>query len=151
MVTWGEFAASAPELALEGRRRFRRAGVDQAFLASVRGDGLPRLHPIWVGIVDDRLYAFLHVSAKSRDLDEDGRYALHAHQEPASPTEFELRGRAHRIDDPAARSVVAAGWAFEVDDGYQLYEFDIESALIGARPTADDWPPRYTAWRPDRV
>jgi hypothetical protein len=46
---------------------------------------------------------------------------------------------------------VAAGWAFEVDDGYQLYEFDIESALIGARPTADDWPPRYTAWRPDRV
>ena len=48
---------------------------------------------------------------------------------------------------PDERERVAAGWAFEVDDSYTLFEFSIEHALLGARPTADDWPPIYTSWR----
>ena len=44
------------------------------------------------------------------------------------------------------RAEVAAGWAFEVDDDYALFVFDIEIALLGARPSADDWPPRYSSW-----
>ena len=58
-----------------------------------------------------------------------------------------MRGHARLVDEPDERSRVAAGWAFEVDDAYTLFEFSIENALLGARPTADDWPPRYTSWR----
>jgi hypothetical protein len=45
------------------------------------------------------------------------------------------------------RSTVASGWSFEADEGYELFEFDVESAVLGERATADDWPPRYTTWR----
>jgi hypothetical protein len=44
------------------------------------------------------------------------------------------------------RTRVAEGWAFDVDDTYVLFELTIASALLGARDTAEDWPPRYTAW-----
>ncbi len=48
---------------------------------------------------------------------------------------------------PISVGIVAAGWFFEADAGYELFEFEIESAVIGERPTANDWPPRYTTWR----
>lgn len=146
MVTWSEFAAAAPEIAATGRRLFVRDGVDQALLATVSGDGPPRIHPIYTAVVDGRLYAFILGSAKLRDLDVDGRYALHAHVDPATPSEFLVRGRASRVRDDAIRAAVAAGWWFKVDDTYALFEFSVESALLGIRDSADDWPPRYSRW-----
>ena len=148
MVTWAEFAGAAPEIASEGRRLIHAAGGGKALLASVRGDDLPRVHPITVAIVDERLYAFIIArSPKKLDLELDGRYALHTHLDPTAPTEIALRGRARLVDEPDERARVAVGWAFEVDDSYTLFEFSIESALLGARPTADDWPPVYSSWR----
>lgn len=58
MVTWAEFKSAAPDLAGEGRRLLYRGDVGEALLATVRDDEPPRIHPIWVGIVDDRLYAW---------------------------------------------------------------------------------------------
>jgi hypothetical protein len=148
VVTWAEFAGAAPEIASEGRRLIYARGDGEALLATVRGDNPPRIHPINVAIVDERLYAFVIVrSPKKLDLELDGRYALHTHQDPAAPSEVALRGRARLVDAPDERERVAAGWAFDVDDSYALFEFSIESALLGARPTADDWPPLYTSWR----
>src|SRR4029079_949650 len=49
--------------------------------------------------------------------------------------------------DARERADVAAGWAFEIDDGYALFEFDIEIALLGARPRHDDWPRVYSSWK----
>ena len=148
MVTWAEFAGGAPEIASEGRRLIDATGDGKALLATVRGNDLPRIHPITVAIVDERLYSFIIArSPKKHDLELDGRYALHTHLDPAAPIEVALRGRARLVDAPDERGRVAAGWAFEVDDDYTLFEFSIESALLGARPTADDWPPVYTSWR----
>jgi hypothetical protein len=146
MATWAEFSRQVPELAERGRALLYREGHGSAILASVRGDAPPRLHPISVGIVGDGLYAFILASAKRTDLEQDGRYALHAHIDPVAPDEFALRGRVRAIGEPI-RSTVAEGWFFSADEGYELFEFDIESALLGERPTADDWPPRYTTWR----
>ena len=147
MVTWTQFAGAAPEIASEGRRLIDAAGGGKALLATVRGDDLPRIHPITVAIVDDRLYAFIIArSPKKLDLELDGRYALHTHLDPAAPTEVALRGRARLVDAPDERERVAVGWAFEVDDDYPLFEFSIEHALLGARATANDWPPVYTSW-----
>ena len=88
-------------------------------------------------------------SPKRQDLDLDGRFALHSHQDPAAPSELAVRGRARRVDETAERARVADGWAFTVDDGYTLFELAIEAALLGAR-AADEWPPRYSAW-PERA
>ena len=148
MVTWAEFAAAAPEIASEGRRLLYALGGGKALLATVRGDDPPRIHPITVAIVGERLYAFIIArSPKKLDLELDGRYALHTHMDQAAPNEFALRGRARLVDQPEARGRVATGWAFEVDDSYTLFEFSIENAVLGARATADDWPPIYTSWR----
>jgi hypothetical protein len=50
------------------------------------------------------------------------------------------------LTDATLRAAAAAAWPFEADDTYRLFEFDIESALLGERPTANDWPPVYTRW-----
>ncbi|MEX1072965.1 MAG: pyridoxamine 5'-phosphate oxidase family protein [Chloroflexota bacterium] len=148
MVAWNEFASAAPELATRGQGLFNRTGIGEALLASVRDDLPPRIHPIYVAVVDGRLVAFLIVgSGKVADLAADGRYALHAHQDPATPHEFQVRGRATEVTDAATRDVAAAGWSFEVDDGYRLFEFSIEHAVFGERGSADDWPPVYTSWK----
>lgn len=146
MVTWAEFSNAAPDIAAEGRRLMYRGDEGEALLATVRGDEPPRIHPINVGILDDRLYAFIGKSPKQRDLRTDGRYALHTHQDPAVPREFAVRGRAALVDAADVRSAIATRWFFEPDETYDLFEFSIESAVLGMRDSPDEWPPRYAAW-----
>ena len=145
MVRWSEFEAAAPELAAEGRRLLYARGDGEALLVTVRGTELPRVQPINVGVVDDGLYAFLLPSPKRTDLEQDGRFALHTHQDPAAPDEFSIRGRAQVVADPAIRGAVGEAWFFEVDDTYLLVELDVEQAVLGLR-SADEWPPRYHRW-----
>ena len=148
-LSWAELEAVAPEITTAGARLIHARGDGEALLATVRGDEPPRIHPVNVAIVDGRLYTFvIGGSAKRRDLDADGRYALHTHQDPERPSEVSLRGEARRVDAGPERDRVAADWAFTVDDSYVLFELTVRSALLGARETAADWPPRYTAWPP---
>jgi hypothetical protein len=148
MPGWQTFADANPELAADGRRLLERSGAGTGLLATVRGDGPPRIHPVSVGWRDGRLLTFAIVgSAKDRDLLADGRYALHAQWDPAVPHEFLVRGRATEVVNPALRASAAAGWAFEVDDGYRLFELGVEHALFGERANADAWPPVYRSWR----
>lgn len=149
MATWNDLASGAPDLAARGRALLERSGIGEGLLATVRGDAPPRIHPVHVRIVGDRLLTFVIVgSAKAGDLAADGRYALHAHQDPAVPHEFLVRGIAERVTDPDRRAAAAAEWSFEIDDGYELYELAIHHAVFGARASADDWPPVYQSWRP---
>ena len=153
VVTWAELEAAEPALAEAGRRLIHRGGEGAALLATARGGDPPRIHPINVGIVGGHLYTFLiGRSPKCRDLEAEGRYALHSHVDSAEPSEFSICGRAVEVRDAVVRSRVAADWSFEVDDSYVLFELSIDSALLGIRATADDWPPRYTSWplAPDR-
>ena len=147
MATWGAFATDSPDLAAEGRRLFYRTDIGEVFLATVREGGPPRIHPIWISIVGDSLYAFILASAKRGDLRRDGRYAMHSHVDPAKPSEFSVRGSAKLVDDARVRADVGRQWYFEVDDTYELFEFSVDAAILGVRETADEWPPRYTTWR----
>ncbi len=143
-ATWADFAAAAPEIAVAGAGHLDRA-EGAALLATVRDAAPPRIHPVTVGIVDGGLYVFLLDSAKRRDLADDGRYALHAHQDMAAPDEFSVRGRARLIPWGAVRDRVGGGWFFEVDNTYWLFELGLQSAILGER-AADEWPPRYRRW-----
>lgn len=148
MATWSEFATAAPRIAEQARRLFYRTETGEALLVSVRGDDLPRIHPIYLAIMEDRLVAFVTPSPKAVDLADDGRYALHNHQDPDAPDEVQLRGRAHEIVDPETRARFADAWYFSTTDAYRLFEFEVERALLGERGP-DDWPPKYTPWQED--
>lgn len=144
MVTWGEFAAAAPDLADKGRRLLYRTGGGEALLATVRGDGPPRIHPIAVAVVGEGLYCFILPSPKLRDLREDGRFALHAYPDAERPHEFQLRGHVRPVDG-ATRATLAPDWSFMVGSA-PAFEFLLEDAVLGERDSRDEWPPRYTSW-----
>jgi len=148
MVSWSTFAASAPELAEAGRRLFYRHEIGEALLATVRDDEPPRINPINVAILGGRLLAFLLPSPKQAALAADRRFALHTFVTAAEADEFVVRGRARVVDDAAERGAAAAAWSFEVDDDALLFEFLVETALLGERP-GGAWPPRYSSWKAD--
>src|SRR5436309_11835965 len=105
MVTWKEFAASAPALAEAGRSLLNQFGVGLAFLATVREDGAPRLHPVCPVLSNDRLFVLITpASPKRHDLLRDGRYALQTFPQPKPGSdEFYLAGEALVVDDASAR------------------------------------------------
>ena len=103
------FEAAAPELAAAGQRLLYQFGPGLGFLATVRPDGGPRLHPICPVVADGELWAFiLRQSPKCRDLERDGRYALHSFPPVEKDDEFAVTGRVRRVDD-AARPVAGDG------------------------------------------
>jgi len=145
VASWADLAAGSGDIAAAGARHLDRA-QGAALLATVRGAmSAPRIHPVTVGIVDGGLYVFLLDSAKRTDLVEDGRFALHAHQDQEAPDEFSLRGRARLIPQGELRERIGTGWFFEVDDSYWLFELRLQSAILGERGP-DEWPPRYKRW-----
>lgn len=149
-VSWDVFAAADPDLAAAARRLFRRGEIDEGLLATVRGEGLPRIHPVYVGFVDGRLLTVaLASSAKTRDLREDGRYSLHAHQDPAAPDELLVRGVAVEVSPGELRDAARAAWAFAIEDN-ALFELRVAQVTLGARADADVWPPVYRSWHAAR-
>jgi general stress protein 26 len=147
MTSWDAFERAEPEMAEKGRALLYQRGDGEGLLATVAANGTPRIHPLNVGIKDGRLLVFVQAhSAKARDLEANPHYALHAHQDPAAPHEFSVRGKARLVTDAAERKAAAEDWFFTVSDSYPLYELLIEHALLGERGT-DEWPPRYRSWR----
>jgi hypothetical protein len=145
--TWADLEAADPDLAARGRALLEASGHGSGLIATVRGNLPPRIHPMSVDVVEGHLLTVaLGGSAKARDLQADGRYALHTHQDPAKPDEFQVRGRARVVDDPAFRGRAAGQWHFGVDDEDLVVELLIEHALLGERPDADAWPPVYRSW-----
>lgn len=147
MGDWADFEAAEPEMAARGRAVLYQRGDGEGFMATVAANGTPRIHPLNVGIVDGRLLVFVQDrSAKARDLAGNAHYAVHAHQDPAAPDEFLVRGTATLVTDAGVRANAAGKWFFNVSDAYPLYELKIDHALLGERG-ADEWPPRYRSWR----
>ena len=76
-VSFGDFAEDEPHLAASLRALLHQYGRGMAYLATVRPDGGPRIHPVSPIVTDEGLYCFVIDSPKRRDLHRDGRYALH--------------------------------------------------------------------------
>ncbi len=150
MATWAQFEAEAPEPAAAGRKLLYPFGPGLAFLATVRADGGPRLHPCCPVIVEGRLYAFIIDSPKQRDLLRGSRYALHTFPPAQVDDEFYATGEATRVADPAVEAAVTAAYDAQGTmhgAGEVLFEFGIERALwveYGPRPSH---PLRYVKWK----
>ena len=78
MASWSEFAADEPRLADGIRVLLQQYGPGFGYLATVRADGGPRVHPVSPVITAEGLFCFIIDSPKRRDLERDGRYALHS-------------------------------------------------------------------------
>ena len=149
MATWAQFEVEAPELAAAGRQLFYQFGVGLGFLATIRRDGGPRLHPICPIIAGGGLYTFLVRSPKFHDLRRDGPYALHAFLPEAVDDEFSVTGRATENTDPTIRVAVIAAYHTTVADDHVLFEFEIARCLYAKYRQRGDWPPTYTKWTED--
>ena len=107
MATWGAFADADPELASNALALLTQFGPGLGFLATVRADGGPRLHPICPVVADGQLWAFIiEASPKCADLRRDGRFALHAFPPEAVDDELAITGTAAEVTEAAPGDVV---------------------------------------------
>jgi Pyridoxamine 5'-phosphate oxidase len=139
-MTWTEFERHRPALAAEGRRQFYQWDIGLGFLATVRADGGPRLHPVCPVIGPAGLHVLVVPGPKQADLRRDGRYALHSDTCPPPRQEdgFSVTGRAREVTDPAVRRAVR-------DDA--LFELGVDRCLLMLTQAADAFPRGPTIWR----
>jgi len=143
-MSWKELAAGVPGMAEFGRQRFA-SGV--AYLATVKKDGGPRVHPVTPIIGEGRLFLFMEpTSPKGNDLRRDGRYALHCSvaDSGGGQGEFLVSGRAELIEDASSRSIAVKHASYKPADRYILFELTIETAFSteydeDGTPTRNNW------------
>jgi hypothetical protein len=142
-MSWNKLEIADPELAAFGAKRFTSSGV--AYLATVRADGAPRVYPVTPIIGEGRLFLFMEpTSPKGRDLQRDGRYAMHCSMEDSSGGgEFFIAGRARLVEDPALRQIATKASSFTPADRYVLFELNLEHASStiydGGNPIRKRW------------
>jgi len=132
-MSWKIFEERAPILATLGVGRLNRK---IAYLATLRKDGSPRLHPITPFIGNGMLFMFTEPSSpKILDLRRDGRYALHCsvdRKENEPLIEFLVSGKAKVINNMNVHRQVAEEIAASpvVTDEYILFELQVDHVLV---------------------
>ena len=179
MASWSEFADAAPELAnvatrlwpgswpwTEARFSPPPSCFSIAFLASVRRDGGPRVHPFCPILARGRLFAAIpRSSPKGSDLRRDPRCVIHALPGPADD-EFCVRAIAREVTEPATRVLVRdvvarseVGGMIESASREPLFEFDLEQVDVarwldvgqpGTRAVRQQWRSNPATARPAR-
>lgn len=144
--TWSDFVGAAPGLAADVRSLFELYGQCFGYLATVRRDGGPRVHPVAPVIADGGLFCFVTFSPKRRDLERDGRYALHAYPAEHSEDEAYLAGRARPVVDTMLRQRLARLHRASPDIDWRLFEFGIDVAMVTHR-LRHHLPPEHRVWR----
>ena len=98
MITWTQFEQQQPALAPVGRGQFYQHGLGLGFLATVRKDGGPRVHPVCPVISTAGLHVLILPGPKRADLRRDGRYSLHTETFPPPREDdgFAVSGRRPR-------------------------------------------------------
>jgi len=146
VATWAQFEAAEPEMATAGWGLFSHPGFGFGYLATVRRDGGPRIHPINPVLAAGHLVAFIVPSPKLRDLLRDGRYALHSTGAEDVNDEFYLAGTAEPVTDPDLTAASLAACHFTPGEDHVLVELGVETALWAHYSSPPSWPPSYRSW-----
>jgi Pyridoxamine 5'-phosphate oxidase len=168
--TWARFEDAAPDVAAVAARLWpgitalHRGEAPPAgepcfsisYLATVRADGAPRLHPFCPILAGGRLFAAIpRSSPKGDDLRRDPRCVLHALPGPEDD-ELCIRARARDVSsDDATRALVVGivtasgvGGMIETVSNDALFEFDLARVDVarwldigqpGTRPVRRRW------------
>jgi hypothetical protein len=147
-ATWARFEDEAPDVAAVAERvwpgiaalhRGEAPPVGEpcfsiAYLATVRADGGPRLHPFCPILAGGRLFAAIPWSSpKGDDLRRDPRCVIHALPGPEDD-ELSIRARARDVSsDDVTRTLVVGivtasgvGGMIDTASNHALFEFDLE-------------------------
>jgi pyridoxamine 5'-phosphate oxidase-like protein len=158
MATWTTFVAEAPEIAAVTERRIAATGL--MMLATLRRDGFPRISPVEPVLVDDELVLhderlwlpMMPGSTKARDLQRDGRLALHTAtaDKMVSDGDAKLWGVATQVSDHDTLSRFADDIEAALGHRFEVGTFDaFDVDLLGASTVAVSDDTLYvTAWRP---
>jgi hypothetical protein len=144
-TSWATFAEEVPELATAVRARFE--WTKHHVLASLRADGSPRVSGTEVvSRGDDLFLGSMWHAVKARDLQRDGRFAIHSN--PGSP---EMVGGDAKLSGVAVEVVGDARDEFEEDvqppTPFQLFRLEFESVVhTTLHPDGDRIV--VTLWRP---
>ena len=154
VVTWKEFAAAAPGLAGTGRALLQQFGPGLAFLATVRPDGAPRLHPVCPVLSEGRLFVLITAgSPKREDLFRDGRYALQTFPQPKPGSdEFYIAGAAVLVEDAPTRAAIFADARHMPDPSEIAFELWLERVMHTRweHPLTPEMRPVHEKWRAPR-
>ena len=131
-----------------GERRFQYTVM---YLATIKPGGYPRIHPFTPFIGSGRLFAFMEpTSPKAKDLQRNGRYAMHSLVTDGNGTngEFQISGNAFLLSDSASRETAIGSCPYKPSERYILFEFKIESCLTNYYT---DGNPNARRWREQRA
>src|SRR6516165_11368374 len=118
VMDWSELERLQPGLAALGRRRLLEPGV--VLVATIRGDGTPRISPVEPFVLDGGLWrSMLWQSRKAADLLRHPRVLVHSvvTSRDGGEGEFKIRGTARAEDDPdlsrryATAVAASLGWS----------------------------------------
>jgi hypothetical protein len=145
MTSWQRFAEEAPELAGAVRARFQAA--KHHVLATVRRDGSPRVSGTEVDFYGpDLTIGSLWGALKARDLQRDGRFALHA-----NPGDGSMQGGDAKLGGVAVEVVEAAHRQYAADrqppEPFHLFRLDLDEAVLTSLNAEGDGM-RIEIWRP---
>ena len=130
-MSWKYLEETNPELAAFGIERFK-CGV--AYLATIRKDGSPRVHPVTPIVGQGHLFVFIGpTSPKRYDLCRDGRYAMHSVVNDWHVTngEFFISGQAHLVEDAQTRALATLMFPFAISAIFEqdvLFELSVAKA-----------------------
>ena len=155
MITWRQFEQQQPALAAAGRAQFYQHGPGLGFLATVRKDGGPRVHPVCPVISRAGLHVLILAGPKRGDLRRDGRYSLHSETcpPPRQDDGFAVTGRAAETTDRGTWQVVRdqviadLGQLWPDYDSLSLFELSLASCLLTMTQPDATFPKGPTVWK----
>lgn len=155
MVTWREFEQEQSALASVGRQQFYQHGMGLGFIATVRQDGWPRVHPVCPVISKAGLHVLILPGPKRGDLRRDGRYSLHTEMFPPPRQDdgFAVTGRATEITDQGVWYIVRDqvledfGEMWPDYENLTLFELSVESCLLTLTHPDAGLPKGPTIWK----
>jgi hypothetical protein len=161
-ATWGALLREAPELA--GAIRARLDATKHHVLATLRADGSPRVSGTEVQFHgEDLIVGMMPGSRKARDLERDGRFALHTNPGDGTMTggDAKISGRARLITDPdefAAYAAEVPGVADgTIEPAFPAFRLGLVDAVLtslhpdGDRLVIEVWRPGQGVRRAERT
>jgi len=145
---WGQFAERAPELAAAGRRLLRLDHHPLAFLATVTGEGRPRVAPVCPILAGVELYISVGAQTpKLRDLREGAAFVLHALL-GVNDEEFQVAGHVVEVRDAMERATVHRAIRFPVyNPADPVFTLRIDRCHWAVWDKPAERPTRRASWR----